>query len=320
MKTPSILPFNPKKIISLWDMIMSDLAQVRYYLNKLECYQVLCQMICGDKEPYKKFPNFELAELLSTATKTPTGNKSVSKKDLFRFRLLFERLWPLCEKYKLKNSEREIRRLDDLCEAAQCKSSLTRESCTYLELSQLLDVLYDVLRFELREIKFVAVLPTKEQFFEQDNLFGEHFHKKASDEINADIKAAGNCLALDLNTAAVFHAIRAAERGMRRLASRLKVLVERDGMRMKIADATWDELIKGVTKRIETEKLKPKSERKLKGNFRDYEILAGQFNRLKDDRNEVMHTHDDFKASEALGVFERVRDFMQRLAKRISLK
>ena len=175
---------------------------------------------------------------------------------------------------------------------------------------------------ELRKRKFAFILPEKDAFFECDDLFGKNFHNAASPEINSEIKAAGNCLAVELNTAAIFHSIRAAELGMRRLASRLKVVVFRDKKkyRIKIKDATWDELIKGIEEKIESEMLKPKAERKLKSHFRDYEILAGQLNRLKDDRNDVMHTHGDYRMSEAMSVFERVRDFMQRLAKRISIK
>ena len=179
------------------------------------------------------------------------------------------------------------------------------------------------LHTELHKRKFAAIPLEKSKFFEQEDAFGEKdkpFKPLASDEINLEIKTASNCLAADLNTAAVFHAIRVAEMGMRRVASRLKVIVYRDKKRIKIEDATWNELIAEIKRKIESEKQTPKAGRKLKSHFRDYEILAGQLNRLKDDRNEVMHTHGDFKASEALGVFERVRDFMQRLAKRISLK
>jgi hypothetical protein len=171
---------------------------------------------------------------------------------------------------------------------------------------------------DLRSFAYIPI--DRDCFFEQSELFGKAVKEAASEEINSEIKAAGNCLAAGLNTAAVFHAIRTAEMGMRCLASRLRAKIDRDGERIKIDEATWEELIKGINKRIESEKLKLKAKRKVKSQFRDYEILVSQFNRLKDDRNEVMHTHGDYKASEALGVFERVRDFMQRLAKRIPLK
>jgi hypothetical protein len=190
----------------------------------------------------------------------------------------------------------------------------------YSEIAESLRMILLKTHDELNIRSFAYIPIDKAQFFEQYALFGDAVKEKSSDEINAEIRTAGNCLAAELNTAAVFHTIRTAEMGMRRLASRLRVIPCRDSKRIKIEDATWNELIAPINNKIESEKQKPPAERKLKSHFRDYEILVGQLNRLKDDRNEVMHTHGDYKGSEALGVFERVRDFMQRLAKRISLK
>ena len=75
---------------------------------------------------------------------------------------------------------------------------------------------------ELDDRKFVMTEKNKSKFLEHENLFGKHVSNSfpsASDEI----KAAGNCLALDLNTAAMFHLMRAAELGMRALARHLRV-------------------------------------------------------------------------------------------------
>jgi hypothetical protein len=194
------------------------------------------------------------------------------------------------------------------------------KTLTKAEILSEIEGIEDSVKNELFLEKFVFIPADKAKFFEQDALLGNEVKLACSNEINSEIKEAGNCLAADLNTAAAFHAIRTAEMGMRHLASRLRVVVDRDGKKIKIKDSTWNELIVGINKNIESEKRKPKAERKLKSHFRDYEILADHLNILKDDRNYVMHTQGDYKASEALGVFERVRDFMQRLVKRISLK
>ena len=74
---------------------------------------------------------------------------------------------------------------------------------------------------ELDSIRFALIEPSKVQFFVRDDLFGKAFHDAAPADISAEIKAAGNCLALDLNTAAVFHLMRTAELGLRKLAKRL---------------------------------------------------------------------------------------------------
>jgi len=175
---------------------------------------------------------------------------------------------------------------------------------------------------ELLRRHFLIIDPQKVEHFRlAENLLGENVLKSFPPAEN-DIKSAAHCLAVDFNTAAIFHLIRAAEIAMRQLASRLQVVVERKKIKISIDDSTWEELIREIKKIIESEKkIKTKSERKIiKSHFREYEILVGQMNRLKDDRNEIMHTHSDFKYFGALAVFERVRDFMERLAKINSLK
>lgn len=191
------------------------------------------------------------------------------------------------------------------------------------EVHHALEELQTAIKNEISSRKFVMIDNHKADFLENANLFGKKFHASASQEINSEIKATGNCLALELNTDAVFHSIRAAEMGMRRLASRLNVVVyrEKKKYRIKIEDASWQELITGIKDNIKTEKEKPPADRKIiKSHFRDYDLLADQLNRLKDDRNEVMHTKGDFTPSAALAVVERVKDFMLKLVTKISLK
>jgi hypothetical protein len=48
---------------------------------------------------------------------------------------------------------------------------------------------------EMKLIRLAVIWKDQAPYFEQDSLFGEQFHKNASAKINAEIKAAGNCLA-----------------------------------------------------------------------------------------------------------------------------
>ncbi len=96
------------------------------------------------------------------------------------------------------------------------------------------DALFELRRAiteELHRRKFTMIENSKAGFLEQKNLFGKSVWK-AFPSARDEIQAAGNCLALDLNTAAVFHLMRAAELGMRALAVHLKVrLCEGMGIR-----------------------------------------------------------------------------------------
>jgi uridine phosphorylase len=60
---------------------------------------------------------------------------------------------------------------------------------------------------ELASRKFVMIENDKLDFFEQENLFGKQV-AKAFPLARNEIRSAGNCLAMDLNTAAVFHLMR----------------------------------------------------------------------------------------------------------------
>jgi hypothetical protein len=66
---------------------------------------------------------------------------------------------------------------------------------------------------EIRKNKFLQVDAKVVQYLDQEAPFGEAVNK-AFPSASTDIVAAGNCLAVELNTAAAFHLMRAAEVGL----------------------------------------------------------------------------------------------------------
>jgi hypothetical protein len=171
---------------------------------------------------------------------------------------------------------------------------------------------------ELDNIRFALISKNRLEYFENDNLFGKD--ARFPREWNTEVKAAGNCLAADLNTAAVYHLIRAAEMGMRALTHHLGAIPIGDqNKQIKIEEATWKQLLDAIEVSIEQErKINNLSARKTKGTIRDYEILWEDLNILKDHRNRVMHNRLEYNASEAEGIFHRVKDFMRGLAGKLS--
>jgi hypothetical protein len=169
---------------------------------------------------------------------------------------------------------------------------------------------------ELDSIRFALIEPSKAQFFVRDDLFGKAFHDAAPADITAEIKAAGNCLALDLKTAAVFHLMRTAELGLRKLANRL-------GARLKhpLEFADWGRVIDACDAKLKN--LKPTTRGKKKSaHLEFYANAISECRAFKETwRDCVMHARRaDFSTKEAVAVFERVRDFMNRLAERGLLK
>lgn len=180
---------------------------------------------------------------------------------------------------------------------------------------------------EAASIRFLFVSPEKVQYFEAEELFGPTVNAAFPSAKN-EIKCAGNCLALDLNTAAVFHLMRAAELGLRSLAEHFGAKVKNKPLDL----AGWDGVIKAIERKID-QRLNPKTPKgspavvkpirksaKKKAEEREfYRGVMGEFYAFKDVwRNSVMHTRTSYNEVEAVGVSIRVCDFMNRLSTRLS--
>jgi hypothetical protein len=172
------------------------------------------------------------------------------------------------------------------------------------------------------EYQFVLVDKKNRDFVEDDDLFGKSV-SEAFPSAKADIKAAGDCIAVDLNTAAVFHLMRAAELGMRALAVHLKVRLTHKGKPKPIEHGGWEEIINHIENKIQERRDKyDKAVKKNRGEFEFLKfcrIMADELYKFKEyDRNDTMHSIRSYNEGEAKGVFDRVRDFMQKLSTKVS--
>src|SRR5260370_27264994 len=66
-----------------------------------------------------------------------------------------------------------------------------------------------------------------------------------------DIRDAGNCLAFELHTACVFHLMRAAEHGLRKLARRLRVVVFHNKRPSALEESDWNKIIEAVKAKLQ---------------------------------------------------------------------
>jgi len=163
------------------------------------------------------------------------------------------------------------------------------------------------------EYKFVSIPKDLSSYFEQSHLMGDSVHN-AFTHAHDDIKSAGNCLAVGLNTAAVFHLMRVAEYGLRALAKRVKVKLIDHGKPQPIEYATWNKVLDGIRIQITASHKLPKTasrERKLQF----YSDMAEHCTYLRDlFRNEISHTRKTYNYGEAVGAKQRVQSFMEKLA------
>ena len=165
-----------------------------------------------------------------------------------------------------------------------------------------------VMESSKRKLAFID--PLYDEYFEQDKLFGDVVYDTFPNA-RQDIKEAGNCLAASLATASIFHLMRVAEHGLRTLAKRLRVTLIHTGQRMPIEFGGWDKVITGIKNKIaEARRLPagPKRQAKLEA----YSNAADHCEYMKDIwRNNMAHARKPYTPTEAVGVMERVRDFMK---------
>jgi len=184
------------------------------------------------------------------------------------------------------------------------------EHFTAAGLARDFQLLRDDIIFELSCQKFAFIPPPNDEYFCQDNLFGEEVYSMFPDA-RADIKDAGDCLAASLPTASVFHLMRTAEHGLRALARKLRVTITHKGKQCPIEFGDWDTVITAIkNKIIDARKLSagPKRQAKLEA----YSNAADHCEYMKDIwRNNASHTRKPYKDAEAVNALERVRDFMQ---------
>jgi hypothetical protein len=286
-KIRDFLPFSPRKLISLWDMINFCAGEIVSALNWLKgwgdhaCIQVI------DVGRDSKATAEDKTTLL-------TGLAPIEK---------------VCGKHELSVSL-------SLC--VRFKKALESDEDFYWQVIQSeIDGIFQSIQNELNATKFTFIQNSKAIFFEQEKLFGDAVYD-AFPEARSEIKDAGNCLAADLNTAAVFHLMRVMELGLRALAFHLKaktLIKKLKRTRIPIELGTWEEIISTLESKLDELRHITRSVK------RDQKIetcneLLKEFRSVKDLwRNKVSHTRATYDAEQAQSAFNHVRGFIQKLEK-----
>lgn len=275
------LVLSPHRLFSLWDMIQFHAIEI---LNILAALDHRPQII-------------------------PTGPLAENSEKKRIQELVINKIHPLCQRLELdKTRQQSLMVLKRLDPNNNLPSQVLKAGTSDLR---------DTLCAELCDRMFLFVPAAKAQFFEQDALFGKSFHDTASPEVNSEIKAVGNCLSCDLNTAAVFHLMRMAEFGLRQLAHHLKVKKVKRNVPLEFG--TLDEILKAVGLKITTLAETTRGQKR-QSDLEFYSALLIDMRGFKDFwRNNVMHSRDSYDANAAMSAFGHVRDFMLRLATRVPM-
>lgn len=221
---------------------------------------------------------------------------------------------------------KHLRRAEDLCSeiklggaAAQLDHinthyALTKDRIDYSSLCADLRNAIDAILHDLSERRFLEVLPSLTVFMGNSVLFGARVKDNFPEAI-PDIVEAGNCIAADCPTAAVFHLMRVAEYGLRALAHDRRIKLDKN---KPIDLATWEDLLKKLEEAEDAVRNFPKTAAR-EAQFEFFHGANMEIKRFKNKfRNRIMHTRESYDGLEAMSAFDHVRAFMDTLASRIS--
>jgi hypothetical protein len=277
-----LLLLRPQRLISLWDMI-----QFSYHEFQMP-YDIVS---CG-RDKFGKL----------AAESGQQGKLSQAQKDKLLSRLSEAK--NICDKLECALSLEIIRQIE-------FDYSRPDRFPFCHEVSTTLIHLLNCMGTEMSELHFAFIPKEKAGLFEQGELFGPDVNN-AFPEAQDEIKDAGNCIAADLNTAAVFHLMRAAEHGLRSLAIHLKVKIKG-----QLDYAEWGTVLARIDDKLTAIERKPRGKKKSE-ELEFYRLIQSECKALKDVwRNNVMHTRGRYNHKEATGVLQRVQDFLVRLAGRV---
>jgi hypothetical protein len=228
--------------------------------------------------------------------------------------------------------KQHLERMEDVCKEIGLPKAKEKIGMTVLHLETHDDELdysslcadlrnaLDMVMSDLWGCQFVLVDDAHFDYLENDLLFGTEVAKEFP-EAMSDIKEAGNCIATDSGTAAVFHLMRAVEWGLRKLCVDLGVTRVRRSKHPKrkkyipIEWAQWERMLEEVQKRVD-KKIDGLAPGKRKQELQQFYYPALQDLRgFKDAfRNHVMHSRDTYSQKRAADICDHVRRFMRALA------
>jgi hypothetical protein len=177
---------------------------------------------------------------------------------------------------------------------------------------------------DLAECKFLRVPKGLHSYVDSDALLGFTV-AKAFASARPDLKAAGNCLAADCNTAAVFHMMRAVEWALRALGTHLGFrqlrAVKKSGKRkyVPISHLEWEKIIDQLQVRVDRriEKMRPGKRKQEAQEF--YYPALQEVRAIRDAwRNHVMHSRAEYSEEDATAILGHVRRLMTTLATKVS--
>ena len=175
-----------------------------------------------------------------------------------------------------------------------------------------IEVIMRGVHHNLESRKFFVLSDEEAAFHANPELFGEVITKKYSIKVALEGMDAGACFAASQYTACVFHCMRVAEYGLRKLAanSMLRVKLTDKGKRMPVDYATWNKVLTAIRIKITKIRHRPHGPKR-EEDLQFFSNAADHCEYMKDIwRNEISHTKRRYQKDEAKAAISRVKEFV----------
>lgn len=194
------------------------------------------------------------------------------------------------------------------------KNKIKSEFYTFKDVKDLLPIIREILIAEVSTVLFLHIDPAKVNYYKQPSLFSTAVDQYLSSAAY-DIEEAGKCLALERNTACVFHLMRVMEEGLRVLAEKARAF----GIQIPPPESNraWIAILTPIEKEIlkkHNEKTEPWKQvepiyAEIAAHLRTVSVAW---------RNPTMHVGTKYTSEEAISIFNSVATFMRHLASKLS--
>lgn len=174
---------------------------------------------------------------------------------------------------------------------------------TYVDIQSELGNLRERMHSELKAKLFLYVPSLEASHYNQREAFGSKVASKFKSSSD-DIEHAGDCLALGMYTASVFHLMRVMERGVQKLGKKLGVNLT--------SEKNWQNILDEINKQIKGMPQKTAREKATMAKFA--EAASHLYNVKLAWRNPVMHPKASYDSESAAEVYRSARSFMAHLA------
>jgi hypothetical protein len=173
------------------------------------------------------------------------------------------------------------------------------------------------IRDELSKRTFFLASPERREYAENPKYIGQNV-LDAFPSIENDVYEAGNCLAAECNTAAVFHLMRVVEWGLRALCVHmgLRRAKKKKGKRVPISYVDWETMLNQLQPLVDAKIAKMRrGEAKQEAQEFYYPVLQ-DIRAIRDAwRNHLMHTRATYSSADAEAIVSHVKRLMSVLSK-----